>query len=248
MMKRIIVNADDCGMSSIVNEHIERAILAGKITSTTVMANMDGFDGVMKLYKNYHDTISFGWHINLTEGTPLLKSQLLLDKGYYAEQNGQVVFNGKSFWKKSISEEMKMAIKKELIAQYEKICDHGIQISHADSHHHIHTSRGLMYFVPSLLTELGITKMRRMRNFVPFSINFLIRQVVTFSITLTVPNLKMTNTFGSFGEFVKKPHLHYGSSLELECHPGHPKYEEEEQLLMAYNHNNNVKLISYYEL
>ena len=247
-MKRIIINADDCGMSSIVNGHIEQAILAGKITSTTVMANMDGFDGAVSLYKKYHDRISFGWHINLTEGTPLLKSQLLLDKGYYIEQNGQVVFNGKSFWKQSISEEMKKAIRKELIAQYEKISDYGIHISHADSHHHIHTSRGLMYFVPSLLSELGVTKMRRMRNFVPFSINFLIRQVVTLSVSLTEPKLKMTKSFGSFGEFVKNPHLHYGSSLELECHPGHPKYEEEEQLLMAYNHKNNVKLISYYEL
>ena len=112
-MKRIIINADDCGMSLQVNEHIEQAILAGKISSTTVMANMEDFDGAVRLYKTYGSEISFGWHINLTEGSPLMYSQLLLDKGYYIEQGGRIVFNGKAFWKKHLTNEMKMAIRKE---------------------------------------------------------------------------------------------------------------------------------------
>ena len=76
MAKRIIINADDCGMSQTVNEHIDQAILADKITSTTVMVNMDDFDGEVRLYKQYHEHISFGWHINLSEGKPLLYSQI----------------------------------------------------------------------------------------------------------------------------------------------------------------------------
>ena len=32
-MRRIIINADDCGMSTIVNAQIEKAILARKISS-----------------------------------------------------------------------------------------------------------------------------------------------------------------------------------------------------------------------
>ncbi len=85
---KLIVNADDCGYSKAVNEAICRFIEAGKITSTTVMANMDDFDGAVRLFNQYREKISFGIHLNLTEGHPLLYSQELLDKGYYKEIGG----------------------------------------------------------------------------------------------------------------------------------------------------------------
>lgn len=138
--KRIIINADDCGMSQTVNEHIEKAILAGKITSTTVMTNMHDFDGAVRLYKQYHDCISFGWHINLSEGKPLLYSQLLLDKGFYIESEHGVEMNGRKFLHKWLTSEARKEITKELMAQCSKLRDSGIVISHVDSHHHAHTS------------------------------------------------------------------------------------------------------------
>ena len=81
-MERYIINADDCGKSVIVNKAIEASIINGLITSTTVMANMDDFAGAVRLFQEYGSRISFGWHINLTEGEPLSSSQLLLDNGY----------------------------------------------------------------------------------------------------------------------------------------------------------------------
>ena len=35
---RIIINADDCGKNETVNKAIEKCIMAGKLSSTTVMA------------------------------------------------------------------------------------------------------------------------------------------------------------------------------------------------------------------
>ena len=247
-MKRIIVNADDCGMSLQVNEHIEKAILARKISSTTVMANMDDFDGAVKLYKQYKDRISFGWHINLTEGEPLLESQLLLDKGYYVEQDGRIVFNGKAFWKKHLTNEMKMAIRKELIAQYEKLRDSGILISHADSHHHIHTSPSMLTIVPSVLKETGIQKVRRMRNNVPGLFKRIPRNVWGWMYKLQNCNLTMTDAFGYFIDYATSKIFVKGNTMELECHPGHPKHMEEEKLLMSQNYDNDIQLISYLDL
>ena len=251
-MKRkcIIINADDCGASSLVDEHIEQAILAGKITSTTVIVNMDDFEGAVSLYKKYSDRISFGWHINLSEGKPLLYSQLLLDKGYYIEKDGGAEFNGKAFWKKKLTHEVKEAIRNELKAQYSKLLDGGIILSHADGHHHIHTSPSLMFLVPSLLEELGVKKMRRMRNYVPFSLDYLTRKFVVGTVAITHPHIKMTDTFSYFQEYIDNPNLPSGKTVELECHPGHPKYAEEEKILLNSNLEKQfgAKLISYKDL
>ena len=247
-MKRVIINADDCGMSRQVNDHIEQAILAGKISSTTVMANMDDFEGAVKLYKQYKDRISFGWHINLTEGEPLLASQLLLDKGYYIEQDGRIVFNGKAFWKKHLTNDMKVAIRKELIAQYEKLRDSGIIVSHADSHHHIHTSSSMLTVVPPVLKETGIRKVRRMRNNVPGLFKRLPRNVWGWLYKLQNSNLTMADAFGYFTDFAANKIYVNGKTMELECHPGHPKHIEEEKLLMSQNYNNGIQLVSYLDL
>ena len=42
---KLIINADDCGKNKEVNAAISHFIETGKITSTTVMANMDDLEG-----------------------------------------------------------------------------------------------------------------------------------------------------------------------------------------------------------
>ena len=210
---RIIINADDCGYSNYVNSEIERAIIEGRITSTTIMANMSDFDGAIELYKKYSTSISFGWHINLTEGRPLTYSQILLDKGFFKETSEGIVFNGLEFWKKNPSREMYNDIKKELICQYEKIKDSGVCISHVDSHQHIHTCPGLYLLFPSLLRELGIQKCRRLRNNVPSLVNRTIRTL--WAIPFRARGIKMTDYFCSFKDFYLHSSIPQGKTVEL---------------------------------
>lgn len=244
---KIIINADDCGMSEIVNKHIEVAINANKITSTTIMANMEDFEGALRLYKAYGSEVSFGWHINLTEGCPLIYSQLLLDKGYFIERDGRVELNGKAFWKKGITSDMKYEIKKELLAQYGKLIDNGIKVSHVDSHHHIHTSLPMLTIIPSLLKEIGVRKVRRMRNNVPSSLNRLPREIWALIYKLQNWEIEMTDVFCYFEDYATNKIFVDGKTMELECHPGHPKYEMEEEMLMKteFNKDNKVSLINY---
>ena len=85
---RLIINADDCGSNRETDMAISRFIEMRKITSTTVMANMNDFEGAVQMYDKFHDVISFGVHLNLTQGAPLLYSQELLDNEYYKESGG----------------------------------------------------------------------------------------------------------------------------------------------------------------
>ena len=230
-LRRIIINADDCGMSLQVNRSIEEAIQKGRISSTTIMANMNDFDGAVKLYNNYKDVISFGWHINLTEGKPLLYSQLLFDCGYYKDEEGQVLFNSKQFGRNFLKKGMQTEIKKELIAQFEKMKDCGINITHADSHHHIHTSPSLIFLIPSLLKELNIEKCRNIRNYGVSTISYIGRKA--WSIPFRLWGIRMPDTLTSFSSYFENRLLRQGATIELECHPGHPKdiYQKEMELI-----------------
>ncbi len=86
-MRRLIINADDFGMSQEVNEGIKKGIKAGVINSVSLMANMSYFDDAVKFLKN-HEKIAIGLHFNITEGAPLSqpkKIQTLLreDNNFY---------------------------------------------------------------------------------------------------------------------------------------------------------------------
>ncbi len=228
---KIIINADDCGSSVEVNKEIENCIKNGKITSTTIMANMLGFEGAVNLYNSYKDIISFGWHANLTEGSPLTKSQLLLDKGYYKEVDGKVLFNGKAYWKRIICHSMAVEIEKELLRQLERLYDNGIRISHIDSHQHIHTSPSMFFLFPKLLKRFKINRCRRIRNNVASLFSRLSRNVWT--IPYKFNGIRMTDSFCSFEDFYKNRSIPHGELLELMIHPGHPskKYSDEYELL-----------------
>lgn len=251
---KIIINADDCGLSETVDKEIEYCIQHGLITSTTVMANMPDFEGALRLYDTYRDTISFGWHMNLTQGEPLTKSQALLDYGYFVEEEGKVRMDGMAFWKqKHFPKAIREDIKKELRAQIGKIRDNGISISHADGHQHIHTSPALLLVIPSLLSELKIDKCRRMRNYVASPIARALRNLSM--IGYKWQGIRMTDAFGPLRDYFAAPAIYTGNGfLELMVHPGvseavNPKGAEEYAMLKSTDMSTlGTKLATYREL
>lgn len=246
--KHIIINADDCGMNAVVNEHIEKAILAGKITSTTVMANMGDLEGAVELYKKYHDRISFGWHLNLSEGKPLLKSQRLLDYGFYVERDGVIEMNGRMFLRKWLPSDVRNELMCEMIAQYELLRDFGIDISHLDSHHHVHTSTWAVTMIPALLRKTGIKRMRCMFNNKPRGLDIYVRKAWAKAMQLQVPGLRLPEVQSGFEMFMNDGLMAKGNIIELECHPGHPRFEQEEKLLMQTDVNSFGQLMSFCSL
>ena len=250
---KIIINADDCGLSKEVDKEIEACIKNKLISSTTIMANMADFEGAIRLYRDYKDEVSFGWHINLTEGRPLLPSQQLLDFGYYVEKDGMVCFNGMVFWKTlSFPKSIKIEIRKELKTQIEKIQDHGVKISHADSHQHIHTSPAMIMLIPQLLLELGINKCRRLRNYVESPIHRVARNM--FMLPYKIRQIKMTDGFGPFRDYLDNPKVFNRGCVELMVHPGASTSEnsiavdEYKRLDVSTLKKLNVDLATYNEL
>src|SRR5262245_40796711 len=84
--KRLIVNADDFGLTAGVNRAIIEGHTRGAITSATLMANMPAFDAAVRLAKD-HPSLGVGLHINITQGRPVADasrvSSLINDRGEF---------------------------------------------------------------------------------------------------------------------------------------------------------------------
>ena len=235
MKNRIIINADDCGLSKTVNAEIERFIQLGKITSTTVMANMDDLDGAKRLYDLYKDKISFGVHVNLTDGEPLTRSQALLDFGYFKEKNGRIVLNGYPFINKFIPRNLHQDIVNECVAQINFVRDIGIAISHIDSHHLMLTSSSMTSITPNVLRQAGVKKMRRARNYIENkSFSLFVRQLWFAYMKMRVKGLQSTDWFEMFTNFYKLNNkgFHKDGTIELMTHPG-GNYTQEDELILC---------------
>lgn len=249
---KLIINADDCGYSKIADERIANAIKQGKITSTTVMANMSDLEGAVRLFNEYNGSISFGFHLNLTEGSPLLKNQYLLDLGFYQEENGCLSFNGSPFRRRFLDKEAKAGIYREVMAQAETIMDNGIRLSHIDSHHFIHQAFFMIPLLPELCDKLNIFKVRNYWNYYP---SFIHRSLKTcWSRVLLAQNRKMRfpkwfSSYEMFYDYNEKniPLFKSEDVVELMVHPGNPLYKREEELMLNVDAERkyNCNLISY---
>lgn len=251
---KIIVNADDCGISLEVNKKIEEFINRGLLSSTTIMGNMPFIADSKRLYELYKDAVSFGVHLNLSQGTPLTQSQVLLDNGFVLEKDNEVVFNIENKRNNGkYSKDVEDAILKELSSQIEAVLSHNIAISHIDSHHHVHTRPYMLKVLPRLLKKYNITKMRRMRNYMPFSIERCKRNIWWHLINMQAHKLKTTDYFCSFEEFIQLANngfIKNNSVIELMTHPGGYTEETEGPLMESTNLKEmfNAEIINYNNL
>lgn len=251
---RIIINADDCGISKSVNDKIEMCIKNGTLSSTTIMANMPALDGTKRLYDTYHEDISFGIHLNLTQGSPIKKSQILLDNGIYKEEAGTIVFNSEiASINKLFNKEISQALFNELDAQIQCVADYNISFSHIDSHHHIHTRPYMLNIIPKLQEKYKFNKIRRMRNYMPLSFGRIARDQWWYMLKFKTKGMKTTDYFTSFIEFIehyKNGFIKQDSTVELMVHPGGFEEESEAPMLQKYNLKElfNAEIINYNQL
>ena len=131
MKRKLIINADDFGLTYSVNRAIIDVFKAGNLTSATLLVNMPGLEDAVELAKiNPH--LAIGLHFCITEGKPLSNCSSLIDE--------QGNFYTRCILAKRIIQRQVDGcdIEKELVAQLEKFKSFAIPLSHIDSHQHIH--------------------------------------------------------------------------------------------------------------
>jgi chitin disaccharide deacetylase len=156
-MKQLILNADDFGLTSGVNEGIIRAHRDGILTSTTLMANASAFeDAVERARENL--SLGVGVHLVLVDGravAPLDEVASLVD------ENGELPSLGTLVARVSAGLIRDEHIERELRAQIEKVRAAGIEPSHVDSHKHTHAHPRVMELVARVARQCGIVRIRK---------------------------------------------------------------------------------------
>lgn len=161
MVKEIIINADDFGLKSSVNNAIVESFKAGTITSTTIMANMPGFDEAVELAHQNNIITKIGIHLNLTEGVPLT-GNILNTNLFYNENNVDLKRHKRNLFRLTINE--KKLVLNEFSTQIEKVRKAGIQITHIDTHHHIDEVWSITQIIQALLKKYNVPSMRILNN------------------------------------------------------------------------------------
>ena len=136
MSSRLILNADDFGLTLGVNRGIGELHRRGVLTSATLMANGAAFEDAVKIALT-HPTLGVGCHIVLVDGTPVSHPEsipTLLGPDRRSLRPQLTGFISALVCGQINEEEIAL----EAFAQVQKLQRAGICVTHLDTHKHTH--------------------------------------------------------------------------------------------------------------
>jgi chitin disaccharide deacetylase len=227
---RVIVNADDLGISEEVNARVFELMRVGSVTSSTLLVNAPAFQDAVRRIAEF-PRCSFGVHLNATAFRPLTSDPAL---GPLLTPDG--MFNA-SIRSVRFTRALRNAVRNEWAAQINHAVRSGVPVSHVDSHHHVHTIPQLFICLKAVLREFGIRKARGTMTLYPDPehrrILLAAKHVWTAAMKHVNPT-KIPDHFTGFEIFHRiASRLDPASigSLELMTHPGSESNQAEEALL-----------------
>ncbi|WP_047043243.1 carbohydrate deacetylase [Vibrio mexicanus] len=235
---KLILNADDFGLTEAVNLGIVECFKAGVVKATTLMMNQPGTQHAIELYKQGLIP-EVGLHFTVTAGKPLSDPKdvpsLVDEDGHFLSK--QTLFNKSDVCVNEVVLELK--------AQYQAAVDAGLKINHIDSHHFAGVYRPLKLGFIKAANDIGLP-VRRVDN------------IIHGQEMLNVPTPDAFD-MGFFDDGVNIDHLKAmllaykqkmpSGTLELMCHPSLANTEEL-KLLSGYGDKriDEVKILTSPEL
>lgn len=214
-MNALLVNADDFGLHVSINEAIADCVDFGSVNSVSVIANGAAPD--YELLRTFSKNKCFvGAHITWV-GEPWLTENILLSD--WKELLQKIVLNGKPFRQK---------LQHEAEAQIVRLLDAKFDLSHIDSHQHLHHLPSLWDITAKLMEKYKIPRVRiarvntclQMRETIPgIALNTLARTKHNALTDFFCAGIKYAgNQNGQRLE--KELKLSAGYNTELIVHPG----------------------------
>jgi hopanoid biosynthesis associated protein HpnK len=137
-VRRLIINADDFGLTSGVNRAIGEAGRVGAITSATIMASARAFPEAVDIAKVVPQ-LKTGCHVVLIDGEPVARDLPSLTGPASLERAPRFRSSLKDFARAAVRNQIRAdEVQREVEAQVRKIQSTGIVLTHVDSHKHTH--------------------------------------------------------------------------------------------------------------
>jgi chitin disaccharide deacetylase len=257
--KRLILCADDFGMSAGVNEGIIRAHRDGILTDTSLMVGGAAFAEAITLARN-HPTLSVGLHLVLAQGRAVAapdRIPSLVDADGMFSQDA--VASGFRYF---VAPGVRAQLRVEIAAQIEKFLTTGLPLSHLDGHMNVHMHPTVLAIILEMAERYGIRAVRLTREPLRPALRFDRRHAARKAREATIFNLLSRFAEGRFARAgIRHPRWMFGlhqtghvteaylldlqpllraGVTEIYCHPGlcdeesrrwrPPDYEPEEEL------------------
>jgi hopanoid biosynthesis associated protein HpnK len=156
-LRRLIINADDFGLSSGVNRAVECAWQTGILTQTSLMPGGEAFDEAVEIARK-NPGLQVGLHLTLVQGRPVLAPEkipgLVGTDGCFPDN--PVLVGMKLFFDPTV----RLQLRNEIEAQILKIKATGIPLSHIDGHLNIQMHPTVFSILAGLMARYDITSFR----------------------------------------------------------------------------------------
>ncbi|MEO8885726.1 MAG: ChbG/HpnK family deacetylase [Mucilaginibacter sp.] len=209
----LIVNADDLGSSESINKAVLFCYQQGYINSASIITNTPFFDETVKLIHQNKIIKNIGVHINFVTGKPLTG----FDHAEFLDKNGDWDINKTQKYSNFLSNTVSNDFLIELYAQIDRALAVGIEVTHLDSHYHLH----ILPCFYNLFIEaakkynikLRLAQVSHEQNFIKYLYRYYINKKIKTN------NCNYLNSFENLTEFLKKFPNDVKQGTELMVHP-----------------------------
>jgi hopanoid biosynthesis associated protein HpnK len=160
-MKKLIINADDFGLSTGANRAVIRAWQEGILTSASLMVGGSAREEAISLARE-NPGLQVGLHLTLVQGRAVLPAEVIPG---LTDSEGNFPMDpvgaGMRFF---FSGSLKRALSREIEAQILRFRETGLPLSHIDGHLNIHMHPTVFDILAELMPKHGITSFRLTRE------------------------------------------------------------------------------------
>jgi predicted glycoside hydrolase/deacetylase ChbG (UPF0249 family) len=157
MLRNLVVNADDLGLTVSVNNGIFDAHDRGVLTSASVFANARATSDALARALG-RPSLGIGCHLTLVDGQPTLPPDHVPS---LLEDDGQFRRSWKPFIVSCLLGRVSLLeVERELTAQIDRIRSAGVRLTHLDAHKHVHTYPPIFAIVTRLAERFRIPVVR----------------------------------------------------------------------------------------
>jgi chitin disaccharide deacetylase len=134
-LKKLIVNADDLGLTPGVNRGVLRAFQDGIVTSASLLVTGSAFDDAVALARQ-NPELDVGLHVTLVEEQSILGREVLPT---LVDESGRLPRTSGEFLRRALLARISWdEVEREIAAQIARFQNTGLRLSHLDSHQHLH--------------------------------------------------------------------------------------------------------------
>jgi len=157
VLRRLVVNADDLGLTAGVNDGIFDAHEHGILTSASLLANAPATADAVRRARS-HPSLGLGVHLALVDGAPVLPPGRVPT---LVEDDERFRRSWKPFIVACLERRVSLVeVERELTAQIERLLGAGVDLTHLDAHKHVHAYPPIFAIVARLAARFDIPVVR----------------------------------------------------------------------------------------